>query len=148
VDISASLSRTPSRRRSANPTRWRGRARAPRCHDAAGPGEYHAAIGKKLALKDEPLRLSRAEFMSDRRDRLLRRDLEGELISLGRAAEILGISVDQMHARQASWTEQRGRAVRPRCERPDRRERGRSLRAAPATTKEAVVARFLRAIGS
>lgn len=67
------------------------------------PNAYRTMTGKQLGPKDEPLRLSSAEFATDRRDRLVRAALEKEEISLSRAAEILGISVDKMHERQASW---------------------------------------------
>lgn len=67
------------------------------------PNAYRTMTGKQLGPKDEPLRLSSAEFATDRRDRLVRAALESEQISLSRAAEILGISVDKMHERQASW---------------------------------------------
>lgn len=69
------------------------------------PKEYLAATGKELGPKDEPRRLSRSEFTSDRRDRLIRRAVDDGEISLSRAAEILGISVDKMHERAASWVE-------------------------------------------
>lgn len=67
--------------------------------------EYRAATGKTLGPKDEPRRLTRSEFKSDRRDRLIRRALEEQEISTSRAAEILGLSVEEMRARAATWTE-------------------------------------------
>ena len=57
------------------------------------------------ALRDEPMRLPSAEFVTDQRDRLVGAALEQEQISLSRAAEIIGISIDKMQERQASWTE-------------------------------------------
>jgi hypothetical protein len=67
------------------------------------PNAYRTMTGKQLGPRDEPLRLSNAEFATDRRDRLVREAMENEQISLGRAAEILGVPVDKMQERQASW---------------------------------------------
>lgn len=69
------------------------------------PNAYRAMTGKQLGPRDEPMRLPSAEFVTDRRDRLVRAALEQERISLSRAAEIIGISIDKMQERQASWTE-------------------------------------------
>lgn len=67
------------------------------------PVAYRAITGKQLGPKDEPLRLSSAEFVVDRRDRLVRAALERKLISVARAAEILGVSLEEMHKRRRSW---------------------------------------------
>lgn len=67
------------------------------------PFEYRAATGKTLGPKDEPVRLARTEFLGDRRDRLIRQALEKEIITTSRAAELLGLNVEKMHERMASW---------------------------------------------
>ena len=51
----------------------------------------------------EPERLSRHDFVEDRLSRLVRRALQEEHISLGRSAEILGLSREQMRQRVREW---------------------------------------------
>jgi Zn-dependent peptidase ImmA (M78 family)/DNA-binding XRE family transcriptional regulator len=68
------------------------------------PFEYRDATGKTLGPKDEPMRLARTEFLGDRRDRLIRQALEKEIITTSRAAELLGLNVEKMQERMASWT--------------------------------------------
>jgi len=51
----------------------------------------------------EPARLDAHDFQGDRLALLVRRALEGELITLSRGAEILGLSSEQMRERAASW---------------------------------------------
>ena len=51
----------------------------------------------------EPERLSRHDFVQDRLSRLVRRALQEEHISLGRSAEILGLSREQMRQRVREW---------------------------------------------
>ena len=51
----------------------------------------------------EPVRLSRHDFVEDRLSRLVRRALQEEHISLGRGAEILGLSREQMRQRVREW---------------------------------------------
>ena len=51
----------------------------------------------------EPERLSRHDFVEDRLSRLVRRALQEERISLGRSAEILGLSREQMRQRVREW---------------------------------------------
>ena len=51
----------------------------------------------------EPAGLSEHDFVEDRLSRLVRRALEGERISLGRAAEILGITRDEMRIQTSEW---------------------------------------------
>lgn len=51
----------------------------------------------------EPDRLSPSDFREDRLASLVRRSIEGELISLGRGAEILGVSFMEMRALARSW---------------------------------------------
>ena len=86
--------------------------------------EYKRATGRSLSRSDEPsaldavafdsaapeaLRghepdhLSAGDFREDRLSGLVRRAIEAEAISLGRGAEILGLSLMDMRARSASW---------------------------------------------
>ncbi len=51
----------------------------------------------------EPEHLSPVDFPGDRLARLVRRAVEGGQISLGRAAEILRISLQDMRDLSASW---------------------------------------------
>ncbi len=51
----------------------------------------------------EPASLSEHDFIEDRLSRLVRRALEKEHISLGRAAEILGLTRDEMRKRARAW---------------------------------------------
>ena len=52
----------------------------------------------------EPDGLSRHDFVDDRLSSLVRRALLGERISLGRGAEILGLSLEEMRQRAREWT--------------------------------------------
>jgi hypothetical protein len=51
----------------------------------------------------EPAGLSECDFVEDRLHRLIRMALEQKIISLGRAAEILRISREDMRKRAADW---------------------------------------------
>lgn len=51
----------------------------------------------------EPERLSPVDFEEDRLSRLVRRAVEGEKISLGRGAEVLGLSLKEMRDLAAAW---------------------------------------------
>ena len=51
----------------------------------------------------EPAGLSRYDFIEGRLSRLVRRALEAERISLGRAAEILGLTRDEMRQKAREW---------------------------------------------
>ena len=51
----------------------------------------------------EPAGLSEHDFVEDRLSRLVRRALEEERISLGRAAEILGLTRDDMRRKTREW---------------------------------------------
>jgi Zn-dependent peptidase ImmA (M78 family) len=53
----------------------------------------------------EPDRLSRNKFLGDRIQRLARKAVEDEKITLGRAAEILGMELSEMRKLAASWVE-------------------------------------------
>lgn len=75
--------------------------------------QYRKRHGKRLAFreepesyvasKDEPNLLDSIDFIEDRLSRLVRDALEKELISIGRAAEILNISVSAMKERAEEW---------------------------------------------
>ncbi len=52
----------------------------------------------------EPEGLSEHDFVEDRLSRLVRKAVEQENISLGRAAEILGLSREEMRKRAREWT--------------------------------------------
>ncbi len=52
----------------------------------------------------EPAGLSEHDFIEDRLSRLVRQALEEERISLGRAAEILGLTRDEMRQKTREWT--------------------------------------------
>lgn len=51
----------------------------------------------------EPDRLSNADCLDDRLRRLVRQAVESEAISLGRGAEILGLSLMDMRQLAAEW---------------------------------------------
>ena len=51
----------------------------------------------------EPAGLSRHDFIEGRLSRLVRRALEAERISLGRAAEMLGLTRDEMRQKAREW---------------------------------------------
>lgn len=86
--------------------------------------EYHRRVGRTLLKTDEPQGLpptafraaaaraadepdglSPADFAEDRLRLLVRRAVEQEHISLGRAGEILGLRLPEMRALAASWSE-------------------------------------------
>lgn len=52
----------------------------------------------------EPESLSRYDFIEDRLSRLVRRAVENQCISLGRAAEILGLAHEDMRERARGWS--------------------------------------------
>jgi Zn-dependent peptidase ImmA (M78 family)/transcriptional regulator with XRE-family HTH domain len=64
--------------------------------------EFLAGVGAAPARR-EPDQLSGSDFVVDRRQRLVRKAIQGELISMGRAAEILGLSFVEMRQLAASW---------------------------------------------
>lgn len=57
----------------------------------------------EAASAGEPERLSKVDFSEDRLHSLTRRALEREEITLSRAAEILGCSLDEMRRLSSSW---------------------------------------------
>lgn len=87
---------------------------------------YKSRTGRSLGNKDEPLPvaandfrastpephgahepdgLSAFDFVEDRLSRLVRLAIEQGKITMARGAEILGLSLDAMRERVASWTE-------------------------------------------
>jgi Zn-dependent peptidase ImmA (M78 family) len=64
--------------------------------------EFQAGVGAAPARR-EPDQLTGSDFVVDRRQRLVRNAFQGELISMGRAAEILGLSLAEMRQLAASW---------------------------------------------
>ena len=84
-------------------------------------GQHRGYFGKTLRKTDEPEALEKSEFawnwsrsgepaglskhdfIEDRLSRLVRRALEEERISLGRAAEILGLTRDEMRQKAREW---------------------------------------------
>ena len=71
---------------------------------------YEKRYLRKLSYKEEPfsegaepLGMDSIDFTGDRLSRLTRRAVEEERISISRAAEILGLSVDEMMSRLEEW---------------------------------------------
>ncbi len=71
---------------------------------ALPPRDFNALMVEPRAA-GEPKRLAGEDFIDDRLHRLVRSAVEKELISLGRAAEILDINLKSMRAITASWVE-------------------------------------------
>ena len=87
--------------------------------------QHKARFGKTLRKADEPVALKRSEFawdwrrsgepdavspsdfVDDRLSRLVRQALEGDHVSLGRAAEVLGLTPIEMRQRTRDWESQR-----------------------------------------
>ena len=71
---------------------------------------YEKRYQRRLSYKEEPfsegaepLGMDSIDFIGDRLSRLTRRAVEEERISVSRAAEILGLSVDEMMGRLEEW---------------------------------------------
>ncbi len=82
--------------------RYPGRLRRADEPQALPEGAFRASAQEPAAAK-EPERLSRFDFPGDRLSRLVRRAVEQGQISLGRGAEILGHSMQEMRELSASW---------------------------------------------
>ncbi len=65
-------------------------------------GLVESSFDKRYGLI-EPERLANVDFMDDRLAKLVRRAIENDVISLGRGAEILRISLDEMRVRAREW---------------------------------------------
>jgi hypothetical protein len=63
---------------------------------------FRASFPEDFAAS-EPEHLSRVDFPGDRLSRLVRKAIEEEKISLGRGAEILKKSLQEMRDLSASW---------------------------------------------
>ncbi len=70
--------------------------------DALAQDAFRASFPEDRSA-GEPDRLSRVDFIQDRLSRLVRKAIEQEKISLGRGAEVLGISLQDMRDLTASW---------------------------------------------
>lgn len=78
----------------------------PKSYEPEGvpPQDFNAAMVEARAA-DEPKRLSSDDFVEDRVSRLVRAAIEEELISVGRAAEILDLDLNAMRAVISTWVE-------------------------------------------
>lgn len=65
--------------------------------------EYRWRYGQSLTKKVEPAPLEDVDFLEDRLSRLVRLGVESEKLTLSRAAEILGLSLDEMRDQALSW---------------------------------------------
>lgn len=72
--------------------------------EALPPEDFQAAMVESRAA-GEPKRLSADDFVEDRLSRLVRAAIERQLITVGRAAEILDENLKAMRERIASWVE-------------------------------------------
>lgn len=70
--------------------------------DALAQDAFRASFPEDRSA-GEPDSLSPADFIQDRLSRLVRQAIEQEKISLGRGAEVLGISLQEMRDLTASW---------------------------------------------
>jgi Zn-dependent peptidase ImmA (M78 family)/DNA-binding XRE family transcriptional regulator len=68
------------------------------------PTDFRAAIVEARAA-DEPRRLSSDDFVEDRLCSLVRAAVDKQIISVGRAAEILGVDLRTMREHVASWVD-------------------------------------------
>jgi Zn-dependent peptidase ImmA (M78 family) len=70
--------------------------------EALGPGDF---LGQAVEERkgQEPTQLTEFDFVTDRRQRLVRKAVEDEAISIGRAAEILGVPLREMRQIAGSW---------------------------------------------
>ena len=71
---------------------------------ALPPTDFRAAIVEPRAA-DEPRRLSSDDFVEDRLCSLIRAAIDKQMISVGRAAEILGVDLRTMREHVASWVD-------------------------------------------
>jgi len=66
--------------------------------------QYKAIYGHDLKNHYEPNKLDRVDFMEVRLNGLVRDAIEKEIITVSRAAEILGISLQDMRERGKYWS--------------------------------------------
>lgn len=73
------------------------------------PGKFRAPIAgvtmSEARSADEPAHLSSHDFTEDRLRRLVRDGIERQLVTIGRGAEILGLSLAEMRKLVAGWVE-------------------------------------------
>jgi Zn-dependent peptidase ImmA (M78 family) len=72
--------------------------------ESLSPEDFNAAMVEPRAA-DEPRRLHSDDFVEDRLSRLVRAGVERELISVGRAAEIMNVDLKSMRELIAAWVE-------------------------------------------
>lgn len=72
--------------------------------EGLSPGSFRSAMSEARSA-DEPVRLSSHEFTQDRLRRLVREGIEKKLITIGRGAEILGLTLTEMRRLVAAWVE-------------------------------------------
>jgi Zn-dependent peptidase ImmA (M78 family) len=65
--------------------------------------EHKRRTGKTLGKRDEPVALAPSDFAEDLLSTMVRRALEGDLISHSRGAEALGLSAGEMRQLVSSW---------------------------------------------
>jgi Zn-dependent peptidase ImmA (M78 family)/DNA-binding XRE family transcriptional regulator len=70
--------------------------------DGMGPGEFRS-VAPQPKVADEPEHLLRDDFVEGRLSLLVRRAVEADEISIGRAAEILRVDLPTMRAQVNSW---------------------------------------------
>jgi hypothetical protein len=68
------------------------------------PGKFGSAMAEARSA-DEPAHLTSHDFTEDRLRRLVREGIEGQLITIGRGAEILGLSLAEMRKLVSAWVE-------------------------------------------
>lgn len=75
--------------------------------DGLGAGAFlsHNSVAPVARVADEPEHLLASDFVEDRLLRMIRRGVEGGLISLSRAAEILDVDLRSMRQLAGSWVE-------------------------------------------
>jgi Zn-dependent peptidase ImmA (M78 family)/transcriptional regulator with XRE-family HTH domain len=72
--------------------------------DGLAPGTFRSPMAESRSA-DEPAHLSSYDFAEDRLRRLVREGLEKELITIGRGAEMLGLTLAEMRKLVAGWVE-------------------------------------------
>ena len=68
------------------------------------PGKFGSAMAEARSA-DEPAHRTSHDFTEDRLRRLVREGIEGQLITIGRGAEILGLSLAEMRKLVSGWVE-------------------------------------------
>lgn len=71
--------------------------------DGLGAADFYGSVEPSAKIADEPEHLLEDDFVEDRLYRLVRKAVDGDEISLGRAAEILRIDLEKMRDLSNSW---------------------------------------------